>query len=377
MWNHRNPTPRSGVLSTKHAPNRPKCGHDGAFWLVYRSSSLIRYAGQALPPSPRIALISNDAIGNFVVGTPLMQMLRAAHQPSCLDYFGGSRTRELSDSSSLLDGVFDLHGTEPRAMVAKMTDQPAYDLVINLEQSATALSAAAVLAGEMGNVCGPCVGKAGRGSLDFPLDPQGDLWRDKHWIAEDIRERYPFLNSSFIGEMFCRLAYLEGAVPRYLLPTIKPQNPVPDILIATGASLPEKRWTEEAWTEALSELKRSGNTIGLLGAPPALQREFWNEDDLETRLVHSGLVEDLRGTLTLPGVVGAIERAKLVLTIDNGILHLACGTETPVVGLFRHGIHRLWLPPVPNVHPITPGEERVVAEISPKDVLELCYRVLA
>lgn len=69
--------------------------------------------------------------------------------------------------------------------------------------------------------------------------------------------------------------------------------------------------------------------------------------------------------MTLPQVVGAIEGARLVVSIDNGIVHLACATDTPVVGLYRHGIHRLWAPPSANVRIVEPGSGGRVEQIPP------------
>ena len=80
--------------------------------------------------------------------------------------------------------------------------------------------------------------------------------------------------------------------------------------------------------------------------------------------------EDMRGVLTLPQVAGALANAKSVVSLDNGILHLACSTETPTVGLYRNGIHRLWAPPSPSLKVIEPGEGATVDSISLKAVIE-------
>jgi ADP-heptose:LPS heptosyltransferase len=61
--------------------------------------------------------------------------------------------------------------------------------------------------------------------------------------------------------------------------------------------------------------------------------------------------------------------AKAVLTLDNGILHLAAATTTPTVGLYRYGIHRLWAPPAPNLTVLTSGDGRRVADIEPDVVV--------
>jgi ADP-heptose:LPS heptosyltransferase len=65
-----------------------------------------------------------------------------------------------------------------------------------------------------------------------------------------------------------------------------------------------------------------------------------------------------------------------VITIDNGILHLAAATGTPTVGLFRHGIHRLWAPPFANLTVLTPGEKKAVAEIPVQVVQEAIFHAL-
>ncbi len=65
-----------------------------------------------------------------------------------------------------------------------------------------------------------------------------------------------------------------------------------------------------------------------------------------------------------------------MLTIDNGILHLAVASGTPTVGLFRHGIHRLWAPPSPSLTVLTPGEGQNVAGIAVQTVQEALERAL-
>lgn len=320
-----------------------------------------RYTGEALPARPRIAVVTNDALGNFVVATPLMQMLRAKFQPTALDYFGGTRVSELSDASDLIDSAFRLHGSAPRSFATSLPD--AYNLVVNVERTDWAKCATAMLAGDAGWVCGPSLDAEGRDDLPYPDDVRGELWEDKEWIADDITQRYPFLQSGFIGEIFCRLAYLEGPVPIYRLPSNEPEHVVPDVLISITASLAQKLWPVDRWVRLVRDLAGSGVTIGLVGAKPKHQGRYWRGADSEDQVIEAG-ADDLRGLFTLPQVVGALSQARLVVTIDNGITHLACATDTPVVGLFRNGIHRLWAPPAANLNVIEPGPGVQVAEIA-------------
>lgn len=334
-----------------------------------------RYRGEDLPANPRIAVIANDALGNFVAATPLLQMLRFKWPECRLHYFGGWRTWELQSNSDLFDKHYPLHGDNFRRIAELVTSMPKFDLVVNLEQQPIARACTALLAGEDGFVVGPSFNFDGRGDLAYADDEIGKLAQDKNWLAEDTTQRFPFLETGFIGEIFCRLAYLEGPVPTYRVPSADPGREIPDVLIATAASLPEKLWPIEKWLDVVSELHAKGYSVGLLGAAPSEQGKHWKGADVESQLVEAG-VQDLRGAFTLPQVVGALERARRVLTIDNGILHLAAATGTPTIGLFRHGIHRLWAPPFANLTVLTAGEGNPVAEISVDTVREALERAL-
>ena len=334
-----------------------------------------RYRGEELPDDPRIAVIANDALGNFVAATPLLQMLRFKWEPCYLAYYGGTRTQELQDESDLFDDSFLLHGTPFRDSVQSAVNRSPFDLIVNLEQQTIARAFVPVLATENSYVVGPAMNMNGRGELPYADDEVGRLAADKEWLAEDTAERYAILDTGFIGEIFCRLCYLEGPVPTYRAPSRDPGRDIPDVLIATAASLPEKLWPIEKWEAVTTDLIRQKHSVGLLGAKPSEQGRHWRGAELEERLVQIGVM-DLRGAMSLPQVVGAIERAKVVLTIDNGILHLGAAAGTQTVGLFRHGIHRLWAPPFANLDVLTPGEGREVSEISIDEVREAMARAL-
>src|SRR5205085_241771 len=176
-----------------------------------------------------------------------------------------------------------------------------------------------------------------------------DLWRDKEWLSPGLTQKYPFLETGFIGEIFYKLNYLSGEIPKYLFPK-EPAGEMPEVLISTGASIPSKLWPVSKWRELLTRLDISP---GLLGAPAKKQREFYHSQDDEQSLVEEGLVHDFRGKLSLPQVVDALSRARLVITIDNGILHFAAANEVPTAGLYRKGFDRLWAPPNPNLKVLT------------------------
>jgi heptosyltransferase III len=337
---------------------------------------VIRYAGQPLPDRPRIAVLANDAIGNFVMATPLLRLLRGERAPSELLYFGGKRTWELQAASDLAHWSFPLLGSRPDEALEMARQAGNLDFVLNLESSPFAKTFAYMLCSSQTLVAGPCAGPGGRGELPYADDERGRLWADRDWPSADLTKRFPFLRSGFISEIFARLAYLEGDLPPYEVPSADPGRSVSDVLIATAASLPEKLWPVSHWREAVRAIRSKGLTVGLLGAPRKQQAEHWKGASDEDALVGDELAEDLRGIWTLPQVVGALALARAVLTLDNGILHLAVAAGAPTVGLFRHGIHRLWAPPFDRLDVLSAGEGRAVGEIEPARALEALGRRL-
>ncbi|HEY3780069.1 MAG TPA: glycosyltransferase family 9 protein [Fimbriimonadaceae bacterium] len=334
-----------------------------------------RFQGEKLKPGGRLAVISNDALGNFVVVTPLLQMLRAEFQPATLDYYGGVRTWELQTNSDLIDWTYPLHGSMPSELAGIAHEKRGYDLIVNIERANPDKLFAESLCTEDTFVCGPC-GDGTAHDLYFADDERGQLWQDRDWKAEDLTQRYPLLKSPFIGEIFCRLCYLDGEIPPYKVPCEEPSIDIPPILISAAATLPEKLWPAEKWLQVLSVFKEKGLEIGLVGAHPIQQEYFWKGNDLEMQLLESGSIKDLRGKLSLPEVVGALHKAQLVLTLDNGILHLAVAARKKTVGIFRDGIHRLWAPPFEGLTVLTPPAKGQVQDLSVEAVRDAVVRAL-
>lgn len=327
-----------------------------------------RYLGQEIGAGLKIGLVANDSLGNFVVSTPLAQMIRAKFPESTLTLFTGSRVRELAHGSPLFDEVVEIYGDDAMSVLRK-NSAGGYAWIVNMERSPLAMISSALLAGEAGGVTGPCLSADGRGELPYEDTPQGRLLMDSDWMSPDVTARHSILKSGFIGEIFCRSAYLEGEVPAYSVLSANPGD-VPDVLMATTASLPEKLWPVEKWVELIGSFRADGLSVGLLGAKPKDQAKFYRGANAEDEIVEKSGITDLRGELTLPEVVGALGRAKFVVTLDNGILHLAASTSTPTYGLFRNGIHRLWAPPAQNVKVIEPGIGGTVSGISVRKVIE-------
>ena len=303
-------------------------------------------------------------------------MLRRRFPSARLELWSGSRVRELVGPGCVFDALNEFLREPEETVRARAAQSSSLDLVINIEDSEQARALPRLLCGAATRVCGPALTESGE-SLAWPDDDRGALWADRAWTSLDVRARHPFLQSPYIGEFFCRLAYLEGDVPQAQVRQEQWDGEQPDVLIAMSASLPEKIWSNEGWVSALEGLRDRGLSVGLVGAAPGAQKAHWLGVDAEDDVVKRGLAVDLRGALRLPQVVSAMMRARLVLTLDNGIMHLAATTPVPVVALFRHGIHRLWKPSWGHVDGVVAGQGKPVATITAAEVTAACSRALA
>lgn len=335
-----------------------------------------RWSNQPLPTAPRIAVIANDAIGNFVIATSMAVMLRRRFPEARLELWSGSRVRELVGPGCVFDALHEFLREPEETVRARAERAGPLDLVINIEDSEQAKALPRMLCGAATRVCGPAFTESGE-PLAWPDDERGALWADRAWTSSDVRSRHPFLQSPYIGEFFCRLAYLEGDVPQAQVRHEPWHGEQPDVLIAMSASLPEKTWSTEGWVDALACLRARGLSIGLIGAAPGAQKAHWLGIEAEDEVVARSLAVDLRGALRLPQVVSAMMGARLVLTLDNGIMHLAATTSVPVVALFRHGIHRLWKPSWGRVDAVVAGQGQPVSTITAAEVMAACNRALA
>lgn len=320
-----------------------------------------RFSGQHLGKRPHIAVLFADKLGGFVVATPLLRGLKQKYQGCTIDYFGGERTAELEAACPYIDSRFSIYGPpDPlrRAVDyvrARESTHGPYDLAINLDFHPINAALTSLLRPRC--VVGRCYTPDTRRELPF-LDDPIDRLHEEFWSSPDLLVRYAgVLSSTYIGEIYCRLARVETDYQRTEVPIASPPLPVPDVLIATGATRTAKLWPQQAWADLVRRLAARGLGVGLLGGAPAAQRKLYGSADADDYLLANTPLVDLRGKLTLPQVAGALHQATACITVDNGIMHLAYSVGTPTVALFGASPWRVWAPKLPHLAVLlTPAE---------------------
>ena len=322
-----------------------------------------RFADQVLGPTPHIAVLSSGKVGNFVVLTPLLRGLKEKYPTCVLDYFGSDITADFEihcpyiDARFALDSAGDGQAQAVKDFVAtrKETAGP-YDLVINCDEfSESNLFVAAALR--------PCY--VAGASLDGDLasriavgnDAIQSMLGDDDWNSLAFLQRYrEHLTSNYIGEIFCRLAYVETDYFRLELPSADVSFEVPDILVHATATRRAKVWPLDYWKKVADWCHDQGLGVGLVGSTPKLQETLYHGADLESDLLQSTSIVDLRGRTSLLELAGAMKRAIACISVDAGPLHIAAAVGCPTVAIFGNDqdgdgaspIH-LWAPRMDHV----------------------------
>lgn len=309
-----------------------------------------RFQNQPLRERPHLAVLFADKLGGFVVATALLRGLHEKYPGAVLDYFGGERTAELEQASTRIAERYSLYGNPgafralPDFIARREQAVGPYDLAINLDFNP--VNALAVTMLDPTYVVGRCIQPDGRKELPLGEADREQLQSPKtFWAGENFLARFGgVVESNYIGEIFCRLAYVETDYHRTEVPTEPPRVPIPELLIATGATRSAKFWPTAHWTRLIERCSADGFSVGLLGAAPKLQQSAYGSASTEDTLLRETALIDLRGRFTLPQVAGALAMARACVAIDNGLMHLAVGVGTPTIAMFGGSSWDLWAP---------------------------------
>ena len=336
-----------------------------------------RYGGEPLGDRPRLAIIGSNRLGNFVVTTPLLRGIRKRWPGATVDFLGSPATAELEAACPWIDwraDVFPLDGSSPDAssldappapVAARIADAGPYDLAINcngFDREAT------TLAGRLG---ARFVAGASGAPISCGDHPYQRMVLEDDWTTREFLARHgAWLTSNYIGELFCRMAFIETDFFRIEIEGRTPGFPVPDVLIHPSSTRDAKLWPSDRWLAVLDACAGRGLSVGLVGAPAA-RAEPATDGTLASHAVPEGpqdpgrieraiathpAVEDLRGRTSPLELAGAFQAARACLSVDSGPLHVAAAVGCPTVAICATDAagtgaspRDLWMPRGPHV----------------------------
>lgn len=167
-------------------------------------------------------------------------------------------------------------------------------------------------------------------------------------------------------DRWCRLlTWAGGRCAREDLRLDPPASRGTHVVVHPGAASGSRRWPADRFAAVVRRLAEAGHDVVVTGGPA--ERELCAQvvadagagDDLSP----GGSVSDASGTLDLPALADVVATARLVVSGDTGVAHLATAYGTPSVVLFGPTPPTLWGPAIdPERHLVVwHGEELVPA----------------
>jgi len=273
-----------------------------------------RAAAEAEPDRPVLLVLRALGLGDLLTGVPSLRGLRRAFPGHRLVLAAPASLAPLLPLIGGVDGLLDVRGLGPI---------PAYrpHIAVNLHGRGPR-SIAALLAVRPQRLL----------SHAHPAFPGvlGPRWPDR---VHEVRRWCAMLAWHGVS---ADPADLRIAAPR-TTPFDSPDRPV---VIHPGASAGGRRWPAERFAEVATALRRDGHPIVVTGNG--------TERDLARRVAASAGLPDgavLAGRTRLAELAGVVAHARLVISGDTGVAHLATALETPSVVLCGPVSPELWGPP--------------------------------
>ena len=161
----------------------------------------------------------------------------------------------------------------------------------------------------------------------------------------------------------------------------------PYVTLAPGAAHATKRWPIAHWIALAAQLRAAGHPVVVVGGP--------DDRGLAGQLAAAGAADTAAGEFSLQETGAIIAQARVLVSGDTGVMHMATGVGTPVVALFGPTVEQFGFFPYrarslvlqrdlacrpcsASGTPVCPlGHHRCLAEIAPADVARAVDRVVA
>lgn len=257
--------------------------------------------------APVVLVLRALGLGDFFTGLPALSLLRQARPHHRIVLAVPTALWPLARLAAQIDDVVQAHELDPISDPPRAADL-AVDLHGNGPESLALLEAT-----------GP------RHLVAF-ASPTGPQWRaDEHEVSR-----------------WCRLVR-EGLGVDVPCPPVAGALPAPAVgasdgltLVHCGAKSPARRWPAARFASVAAALRDDGHDVVVVGGPA--------ERELAESIARSAGVPAAT-SLSLLELVATTARARMVVSGDTGIAHVATNYRTPSVVLFGPVSPAVWGPP--------------------------------
>jgi len=270
----------------------------------------------------KILVIRFSAIGDVVLTTPVLRMLKICYPEMKIDFLVKSQYAELIETHSAVHRVWKYDTQESTGDLIRQLRDQQYDAIVDLQFSIRSRWFAFRI---------PAERKVRFSPERFKRLLLVRFRWDRYKKDEAVSLRYLQAVKSWDVKDDGKGAELFPALEAgsSLNEKLKGINlSIPIILLAPGAGRATKRWLPERFGEVGHHFSERGNQVILIGGEQ--DRAICREVGKHIPELHS----DLSGSLSLQESLTLIEKARILITNDTGVMHIAAAVQTPVVVLF-------------------------------------------
>ncbi|HVZ41431.1 MAG TPA: glycosyltransferase family 9 protein [Candidatus Kapabacteria bacterium] len=322
-----------------------------------------RSAPEALPPletiiPDTIALFQPGRLGDMILTTPLFHALKTQFPATHLTVIASEASALIPSSQNVVDRVITLPGGLLRQIpfLASTLRATAFDLYIDIKDhrsTTSRLVAEIVHAHRMIGHRTAIGSHAGGSELPVPLPPG-------HYVDSALAP----MELLAPGCRFSRRPTLE--IPTAAYRAVDEQlDPGEHGMVAINISAgdPSRYWTPEKWRALIGELSRRFNVV-VLAAPD--DRELADEICTTRRTARTVRTDSILEAAAV------VDRARVVISPDTSIVHIASARNRPCVGLYPPGNENAArFAPLSDRHRVLmPAQEETLAAIPLEAVYE-------
>lgn len=306
---------------------------------------------QTLPASPRILLVRVDRIGDAILTTPILGMLRDQFPDASIDMLLGEKNQVVAPLLPIVDRRFVLRRGRALRTIRDLR-QRRYDVVLNLHLNRSA-SASLVTRLAGGRIVLECAS-----AEPFPVSRTGSEAGAVHMVSRTSRILVPLgilpIDDRAADQYSLHLDVPATSVERAR--TVRKQQfgesgPGRLVFLNLSASNESRRWPADRWGRLAQALKAMGFQPVLCGLPADSEAFGTATETAE------GCAASLPPTSNYTDFAANLMMADLVITTDGSTVHLAAALGRPTVALYAEThTARTWGPwGVPNRTISSPG----------------------
>ena len=280
----------------------------------------------ALIEMRRILLIRLSSLGDILLLTPLVNLLRRACPNAEIDVLTKAEFRDLLRSHPAITRLLTFDSEQPLRDTLSGLRAETYDLALDLHCTPRSQLLLRILRARRKLTYNK---RVLRRALLVRLG-----WNTLRNLTP-VPELYaaPFRRLGLKGSLGPPTMYLDSGSAKeaedYIAHYLPEALSRPLLAVAPGARWPTKRWPVERFAAVAQELAREeGAAVVVLGGPDEAQLASALCDGLDVPAINGA------GTLTLMHSAALMSRCRLLISNDSGLMHMAAALQVPVVAIF-------------------------------------------